>query len=260
MTVAVYASTDARTRYVYQELIRRGDDARLWEDGDGVREGESLILPVPSTRDGLHINAPNGGLLTKVVADFSYVLGAGLPDPLVASLRGNGVTVWDLLQHEPFVLENARLTAEAAVTLGMQVTYTSFAGEKVAILGYGRIGSYLTRYLLALGAEVRVFARRETAREAARHEGALAFDTLSFAPLADCTLLYNTVPEPLLSGGDLFPTRLTHLIELASGRGNLPVTDLPVINGQGLPGKLLPRSAGILIADTFDRLRKEVTI
>ena len=260
MNIAVYASTDSRTRYIYEELVRRGHVVRLWEEGDAPRAGEALILPIPSTRDGVHINAPSGDPLTKVVTQFACVLGAGLPPSLLTHLRERGVTAWDLLQYEPFVLENARLTAEGAVALGLQATQTSFLGEKVAILGYGRIGSYLARYLLALGAEVRVFARREIAREAALHEGALAFDTLSFAPLADCALLYNTVPEKLLSVSDIVPTRLTHLIELASGRGNLPTTDRPVIDGQGLPGKLLPLSAGILVANTFDTLRKEVTI
>lgn len=64
------------------------------------------------------------------------------------------------------MLRNAVPSAEGALAVGINATPIQMLGQKVLILGFGRIASQLALYLTAMGCEVTVVARsRENVRK-----------------------------------------------------------------------------------------------
>jgi len=135
----------------------------------------------------------------------------------------------------------------------------------VAVIGYGRIGKYLTRLLLAMGAQLTVYARGEAELALARLFGARAMstDALAEGSLRQSSLVVNTVPAKLLT-----PHALAHLppdsliLELASGMENISLPEKSTARlmlAHGLPGKVFPVSAGHLIAEVTDHILRRET-
>lgn len=155
----------------------------------------------------------------------------------------------DLLQDPEYLARNAAITAHCAVKLALPYLTVTLEHCPVLILGWGRIGKCLARLLANMGAEVTVAARKEADRAMLRALGYRACDYPELPKILHCCrLIYNTVPEKILSESTTFCCDCVK-IELASQPG-LPGD---VIDGRGLPGKLAPESSGRLIADTILR-------
>lgn len=182
-------------------------------------------------------------------------------DTVLASLPGN-VRLWggnlsvdgyrcvDLLADEPYLWENAAITARCA----MNLTDQNWNACPVLILGWGRIGTYLARMLTNQGAAVTMAVRQDIQR---LRLCALGYDAVNYSQLppllSGFRVVFNTVPHLVLHGTDLPENCMK--IDLASHRG---ITGDDVIWARGLPGTHAPEESGQLIAETFLRLRKEL--
>lgn len=259
---------DPRLAYAAQELARIGYSVTLADPEDRLDAADILLLPIPVSRDGVHISLPAREGADIPLAEIldrapGRIFGGGFSAGAVAAARRSGREMTDLLAIPSFVLENAALTAEAAVAVGMRAAGYSLLGLPVGVIGYGRIAAALTRRLLLLGARVTVFARRPESRLAARLDGAESHDIPALMTcLAGIRLLYNTVPARLLSGAVLGSLSDCAIVELASGSGNIgsPRADAGVTltMAPGLPGQYFPKSAGSIIAHTLDQtMQKE---
>ena len=262
---------DARQKYLLSELNRRGYATRAYGLGDGSQtlpfvtdNAEAVILPVPATRDGVHIPTPLAPdldctfeKLLHYLSPRVHLLGGMFPKDWKAETDARGIRVTDYFSDETLKLRNALPTAEGAIRLAMETLPVTLFGTRVAVIGYGRIGSLLTERLAALGARVTVFARSPVARAEASFHGA---DTESaeagkICPPPDCRAVFNTVPFRLIDSENLraFP-RGCVLMELASAPGGFDPeaakeAGLSVIEAPGLPGRFYPESAGAILAD-----------
>lgn len=163
----------------------------------------------------------------------------------------------DFLKDPFYLAQNAYITAECALDAALPCLTVTLRGCPVLITGWGRIGKCLADLLKAIGSDVTIAARKEEDRAMIHALGLRAVDYPSLAPLmGQFRLIYNTVPEMVLTGKMLENCRSDCVkIELASKAG-MPEDD--VIIARGLPGIHLPESSGKLIAETFLRLcRKE---
>ena len=157
------------------------------------------------------------------------------------------IPVIDYYQDETLLMENARITAEAALFEVMNLLPCTVYDCRCLVAGFGRIGKALTARLLGLGAAVTVAARKEKDREAAQKMGAQA---VSFTkPLPPCDVIFNTVPAPVFSS-DLLPCGKNILyVELASSPGLDRAPDgIKILKAASLPGKYAPDTAGRAIA------------
>ena len=186
-------------------------------------------------------------LLDKVNADVT-IFGGNLSRPCFADHK-----TADLLQDEDYLWQNARITAQIALTLGARALDSTFDGLEVAILGWGRIGQCLAPLLKALGANVTVAARKEVHRAQIRALGYRPVDMQSLEDsLSAAQLLYNTVPAPVLHASAC-PVGSVK-IDLASKDG---IIGRDVLMARALPGKYAPRSSGELIGKTVIRLMEK---
>ena len=196
-------------------------------------------------------------------ARFSFVCGGGLPSSLFEYARKAGGDAIDLLCDEAFALENAYLTAYAALGMLLLDSGKAPRDTRVLLLGYGRIASALCRLLLGAGFCVCVCARDPIKRREAFFAGAK--ETFMLEELAKAIksvdTVVNTVPFPLLKKADLPKTRELRILELASGENfekSLPAS-VSLVRAPGLPGKVYPVSAGALIAEAAIRFLTQKT-
>ncbi len=211
-----------------------------------------ILLQVPTSKDKIHLTGTDR-LLSEAFAetkDGDFVAGYGIDREEKARMRGRGVIVYDALEDEDFLTENAELTALGTLGYILSTTDKALSDLKIGIVGYGRIGSRLLRMLLFLGGDVRVFSGRERTCVDLAQMGinATLLPRGSALPTDSFDIIVNTAPTDFSASfeNDSLPKGL-RVIELASGnnfRGIDGVEALP-----GIPDKSYGKSAGKMYAD-----------
>lgn len=160
-----------------------------------------------------------------------------------------GYETIDLLKDPAYLAENAAITARCAIPL----LGRDLRGLPVLILGWGRIGKCLTKFLTEAGAVVTVAARNpaDVALARAMGHGGVALDKAA-AVLPEFGAVINTIPAMVLPAFRCGPD--CRLLELASRPG---MAGSGIIDGRGLPGKYAPAESGALIARRLLALAKE---
>ncbi len=289
MTVACLGG-DARQMYAAQALKEQGFSVRLWGLSNAVTATESeldrsptwqaaiagsdaMILPLPATRDGVHVLTAPGKeplRLDHLLASMGggVLLGGRLPETLLASAEAHGIRCVDYYRSETLQVKNALPTAEGAIALALTELPVTLCGTSVAVLGYGRIGSLLSARLHAFGAHVTVAARRREVMAMAALMGGKSIDlgnrSALTSALEEVRVIFNTVPTRLLDAPILSRLRRDVLIiDLASAPGGLEHAEaerlgLRTIWATALPGKIAPESAGRYLGEEMARLLQEI--
>lgn len=218
---------------------------RLLSSELAERAGELILLPIPTTKDKIHINGTDTTLaeVIDMADDSTTVVGYSMPCDFKQSLLERGVRVLDISMSEGFLFSNAKVTAEG--TLGYILTsFESVPSDmKIGIIGYGRIGRCLTNMLLFLGARLTVYTTRESLRRELGELGVNCEKTGEGCDFSDLDLLINTAPAPFAG---IFSEGKPKIFELASGENFPP--ELEVKRLPSLPALMYPSSAGRLYA------------
>ena len=216
-----------------------------------------------------HINicCPSGNQATGYAADYLKAAGLSvtetadentthllLPVPTrsfddlpegVVIVGGNlhclpGYRTIDLLKDPEYLAENAAITARCAIDL----IGKDPKDLPVLILGWGRIGKCLGKFLGDAGAKVTIAARKEADVAMIRALGYNGVLIDRAAPLLpEFGAVLNTVPAMVLPAFRCDPDCV--LLELASRPG---MAGDNIIRASGLPGKYAPTESGALIA------------
>ncbi len=234
-----------------------------------MHKADTVILPIPLSRDGLTLNAPlcKETILMNHLAPLcrgKNVFAGAVSATTAAAFANEGVEIHDYSQREEFAIMNAVATAEGAVALAMGNTPHTIAGSRCLVVGYGRIGKVLCNMLDSLGAIVSASARKakDIAWIEANHLHSVATDQID-SVLPDCDIIFNTVPHSVLGPKELACCKNTAIIiELASAPGGIDTTTagrlgIQVLNGGGLPGKVAPLSAAAYIKETILNICRE---
>ena len=230
---------------------------------DCVSGCERVILPLPVTRDGVHLFAPFSGrsfLLPDIwplIEPGALVCGGKISAGLRTDAEASGIVLHDYLAREEFAVANAVPTAEGAVQLAMEQLKSTLAGTPCLILGYGRIGMVLARLLRGMNVPVTVSCRKPGALALAKAMGCAAVPLAALSEeLPRFSLLFNTGPARILTPpllGRIPKDAL--LIDLASSPGGADPAccrklGLKLLIAQALPGKVAPVTGGRIIYDT----------
>ena len=221
---------------------------------------EYAVLPPVVSRDGENIFAPLASekLPLKEIDFGKTTVFCGAFCPLIEA-KTRSYTA-----DESFAVRNALPTAESALKIAMEETRQTICGMRACVLGFGRIAKLLSKNLLALGACVDVFARRSEARAIAEVMGAHAYDFGELgAKIASYDCIFNTVPQNIIGERELEKIkRGAPLIELASAPGGADAAEakkagVRLIPAGGLPGKIMPKTAGKIIYETIKEMMDE---
>lgn len=235
---------------------------------DLISSSKYIILPVPASRNKKVINAPFSNsdivLSEKLFSNLkNKVVFAGIVSSLIEDVKPSGLYIRDYYQREDFLIPNALLTAEGAVSIALKEYGKSIFSSKCLVVGFGRIGKILAKLLKNMGAKVTVSARSVKDVSLAKISG---FETTNVSKInekADFDLIFNTVPALVLNEdvlGYLSSARM--IIDLASfpgGTDKLAAEELGIklIPALGIPGECFPEAAGEIIADVIYKMIEE---
>lgn len=227
----------------------------------------AVILPMPLSRDGIHVNTPLSNTSVQIDALFSMlpaqtVVIAGAVSPAVQALaKKYALQLIDLLDYEQLAILNAVPTAEGALQIAMEELPITLHGARALVMGNGRIGHMLAVRLHALGAQVSVSARSAADFARIRCDGFTPLHSHHLTPhLQEFDLIINTVPAMLL--GETALAQVPEdclLIDLASGAGGVDAAAAKrqgkrLIHALSLPGKVAPITAAHAIFDTVQTI------
>ncbi len=225
---------------------------------DRIGQYDTVMLPVPLTKDGEYVYSYNDILLLKLSEVFENVrkgqkvIGGSFTKEMKALLSDLGAQVLDLCDIEEFLIYNSFLTAQGAVRLLVDSTQELLVGKKVLVTGFGRLGKSLAKSLDSLGVEVYVSARKPSDIQFCE---CIGYKTLSFDALRHCLhffdFIFNTVPFPIFTNEDIsfFTGKYFELASKPYGADRKIFLKDNFIDGSGLPGKFTPVSAADKIGE-----------
>ena len=207
-----------------------------------------FLLPIPTTKDNLTVTGTEIALseICRETSKGDAVAGYGIPENIKRELVLKDVAIYDGADDEELLLRNAEITSRGALGHLLTEYRRDITDIKIGIVGYGRIGSCLLRYLLYLGAEVTVFTTRDTVARELCEFGVNA--SSEFDGLMSLDILMNTAPARLLSEKTAreFMER-GKIIDLASGKIFTENRNLEKL--ESIPGKMYPTTSGRVYAE-----------
>lgn len=256
-----------RTALLLFDKHKPGDAPSLKEAFDDC---DVLLLPLPVTRDGKTVNAPLCdtpfplSAISSLLPNNKLILGGMIPFALHEQLAEKGIVHKDYYRDEELITRNALPTAEGVLGLLIQEMPVTVRGSRILVAGYGRCGKAIASLLKKNGSTVTVTARSPEARKQAAARG---LKTLPLSDLpgakADFDAVVNTIPHQVIDD-NLLPrlSKESILIEISSAPFGIDFDlaakeGLRLIKAASLPGKVAPKTAGEILADTIDRLIQE---
>jgi dipicolinate synthase subunit A len=165
---------------------------------------------------------PDASLLKLLKPAAVVVLGRA-DEKLRRAAKEVGVALEEYEDDAELMLLRAPAVAEGVVALAIANTDVTIHGSRVGVVGYGTIGTVLSRALVALGAEAHVFARNR-AQRAAAYAATCRPHPLEDLPVlaADLAMLFSTVPVPLV-GRDVLRAMVpgSLVVDLAAPPGSV---------------------------------------
>ena len=231
-------SSDARYVALNEMFLENGYRSRICTY-DRVERANILILPIKCAL------ADEDFSEIFLNLDKSAIVFSGQPERVRRYFDGK---IIDYSADEGFLDKNAYITAECAVSMALNDLQSTVSEIKCAVIGYGRIGRYLSKMLGSLGSSVTVLARREESRSRARKDGFYATEIQQFQN-ERFDVVFNTVPVQIISKrvSDRISDKAL-VYDLASLPGGFEDESFPK-RALALPGKMKPLSAGKAIFD-----------
>lgn len=169
-----------------------------------------------------------------------------------------------LFQRDDVAIYNSIPTAEGTIMMAIQHTDFTIHGSKIIVLGLGRVGMTVARTFDALGAHVKVGARKTEHKARITEMSLTPFDLKDLEEeVKNCDICINTIPYMIVTASVIskMPPH-TLVIDLASKPGG---TDFRYAEKRGikallapsLPGIVAPRTAGQILANVLSRVLKE---
>ena len=228
-----------------------------------LENSQYIILPLPFSADGVHINAPNAyepisiESIIESAVESSHILGGKITDDIYKKAADKHIKITDYFLSDELIIKNIVPTVEGTIQIMMEEMPITIHGSNCLITGFGRISKLLSSQLKNLGANVTVCARKSSDiayTEILGYTG-VTFDRLNREIHNDCII--NTVPYPVITKDILKGvSRDILIIDLASKPGGVDMAyagrlGLKTVWALSLPGKVAPVTSGRIIKDTI---------
>lgn len=251
---------DKRLKTAERVLTEKGfsvNTVGLYDNESGnIADGDVLLLPVPTTKDGETVFAPFAKrkiYLSEVAdkADNRLILTCNY------SFKGKNCVDYGRL--DSYSLLNAIPTAEGAIKLAIENTSFTLWQSRVLVIGYGRVGKVLADRLKALGAYVTVSARKPSDLALIKALGCNATETRRVSEvLSDYDIVFNTVDVKVIDDKAFEGCSLKLIIDLSSSGGfDIAAArdcGIHALKAPGLPGLCAPHTAGKILAETVTEI------
>lgn len=166
-----------------------------------------------------------------------------------------------LFERDDVAIYNSIPTVEGTIMMAIQHTDFTIHGSTIMVLGLGRVGMSVARTFSALGAKVKVGARKgeHIARITEMALTPFHLDDL-MQQVKDVDICINTIPDLVVTASIIsrMPTH-TLIIDLASKPGGTDFRyaekrGIKALLAPGLPGIVAPKTAGQILANVLSQL------
>lgn len=229
---------------------------------------DAIILPVPGTNlDGQieTIFSNEKVILTEEIIEKTpqhCTIYSGISNSYL-----NGITkktnrrLVKLFERDDVAIYNSIPTVEGTIMLAIQHTDFTIHGSNIVVLGLGRVGMSVARTFSALGAKVKVGARKSEHIARITEMGLTPFLLTELEKnVGDTDIFINTIPVPIVTASVIskMPPH-TLIIDLASKPGGTDFRyaekrGIKAILAPGLPGIVAPKTAGQILANVLSKL------
>lgn len=274
LTIAGMLAADGYDVIIYGfDRDIKTDDLTHADNLSAALDSEIIILPVPVTFDNIKVNMPFSDevltlkSLTDGINPLSIVFGGRISRTLSSELESRGIMHRDYMKRDELAIRNAVPTAEGAIEIAISETPITLHGSKCLVMGYGKVGKVLARFLDGLGANTYVEARKYADLALIESHGCIPL-TMKEAKtrINEFDVVFNTIPALVLTKDVLSGVNPDSLIiDLASKPGGVDFESarelgVKVIWALSLPGKVAPVTAGIIIKDTITNMLNELEV
>jgi dipicolinate synthase subunit A len=166
-----------------------------------------------------------------------------------------------LFERDDVAIYNSIPTVEGTIMIVIQHTDFTIHGSRVAVLGLGRVGMSVARAFAALGAKVKVGARRSEHIARITEMGLYPFHLNDLEKeVTDIDICINTIPHMVVTASVIskMPAH-TLIVDLASKPGGTDFRyaekrGIKALLAPGLPGIVAPKTAGQIVANVLAQL------
>ncbi|NPV25984.1 MAG: dipicolinate synthase subunit DpsA [Firmicutes bacterium] len=238
-------------------------NARLIETVEAAIHGvDAIILPMPGIDASGNIRAVYATrklalteeIVRQIPADTPIIIGVARPI-LREWANKYRLHLIEIAEMDEVAILNSVPSAEGAIQIAMEELPITIHSSQAFVLGFGRTGKTLARMLQGIGAHTTVVARKKA--DLARI-WEMGFRGLTFTELTqyiqEAEIIFNTVPAMVLDEEILRKVnREALIVDLASTPGGTDFLaaerlGIKAILAPGLPGKVAPKTAGLILA------------
>ncbi|MEW9667689.1 dipicolinate synthase subunit DpsA [Ammoniphilus sp. 3BR4] len=238
---------------------------------DVLQETNALILPIVGTDDEGFVESIFCSKPIQLTdkhfesLNENVTIYTGMAKPFLKDrCQAHQLNLIEILDRDDVAIYNSIPTVEGALMMAIQNTDITIHGSTCIVLGLGRVGISMARALHALGAHVRVGARKPEHLARIYEMGLSPFELSDLAEqVDDVDIVYNTIPKMVVTAQIIarMPQH-TLIIDLASKPGGTDFRyaekrGIKALLAPGLPGIVAPKTAGQIIAKTLSRLVSE---
>ncbi|PLT31597.1 dipicolinic acid synthetase subunit A [Peribacillus deserti] len=275
---------DARQLEVVRKLTQL--DAKLWLVGfeqldhaftGAVKEKlgdlnmsgiDAIILPVPGTNAEGSIETIFSSEKVTLTEDIlkktpeHCTIYSGISNAYLDKITKNADRkLVKLFERDDVAIYNSIPTVEGTIMMAIQHTDYTIHGSNVTVLGLGRVGMSVARTFHALGAKVKVGARKSEDLARITEMSLIPFHIKDLEQaVKDTDICINTIPFPVVTAAILanMPAH-TLVIDLASKPGGTDFRyaekrGIKALLAPGLPGIVAPKTAGKILANVLAQL------
>lgn len=240
---------------------------------EAIEYADVIVAPLPFSEDNININAPFSSEAIKIDTVFNLIskdqmiMGGYIALEHERKLKHMNLKFDDYFKREEMQVLNAIPTAEGAIQIALEEIPITLHNSNIIVLGYGRIGKVLSKMLYGIGANVYVEARNYTDLAWIKNNGYIPVHQKELETyLPRMNLIFNTIPRMILNE-ELLKCIESNciIIDLASKPGGVDLNaaselGIKTIAALGLPGKVAPVTAAMVIKDTIYNIIEELNI
>ncbi|MBW7572499.1 dipicolinate synthase subunit DpsA [Caproiciproducens faecalis] len=270
IALAESIAADGYTVYVYGfDNIEFSKDVKKANLEEIILRCENIILPLPVTADGKHLNmvySENSIELNDSFAELmrnKQVYGGMMGKLYQTSDVWDSIDTNDYYTREEFAVHNAVPAAEGAIEIAMREYPGTVNQSRCLVVGYGRIGKILASMLRGIGANVTVSARKYSDIAWIESYGYSSALTDKVCDKEQYDVIFNTAPALIFNRRLLSKMHNRPLIiDLSSPPGGVDYEaaqkfGIKAIHALSLPGKVAPKTAGEIIKNTIYNMMEE---
>lgn len=234
-----------------------------------IQESDLIIFPLPMTKDGKNINALIP--IKETIDDILYltnsekiIFGGIIGKGIENKMKKNNIRYFDYFLREELTLKNTVPTVQGILKVIIENTDYTIHSSEIAIFGYGRVAKITADVLSAIGAKMTVCARKNTDLVNADIKHINCCKITDFHNIASrFDIIINTVPNLVIDKKILENIRTDCLIiDVSSAPYGVDFAEanklgIRAFQCPSLPGKVAPKTAGIIIGETITDILKE---